>query len=608
MILVAGAMLLAGLGASLLAVRLRVPALILFLALGMVAGSEVSGWIYFNDYELARAIGVVALALILFEGGLAAGFVEIRPVLRPAISLAVLGTIATAVVTGLAAAWLFDFPVLEGLLLGSILAATDGAAVFSILRGSTLKRRLARTLEGESGLNDPVAVILVLGFIEWIERPGYGLPDMALLFAQELAVGGAVGLVVGWLAVAGLRRAPLATTGLYPVASIATASLAFGAAEVLHGSGFLSVYLTGLALGTAAIPAKRAITTFHDGVSWVAQLAMFFALGLLVFPSQLGGVAVEGTLLALVLMLIARPLAALATTAMAGFSAAERLVLGWAGLRGAVPVVLATFPVIEGIPRSLEFFNIVFFAVFLSTLLQGATFEPLAQRLGATAADPALPRLLGETGSVRLLGAEVVEQPVTAGDAIVGHNVRELDLPRDAMLNVIVRGEQAVAPRGSTRIEAGDRLHVLVPEEVSGQVDDLFTRWRRGPIGEPATPRLPPRGRTPIFTVRPWSGADGLPGHPRTVDGLPIVGHLRTRRDTPGSLVALADGRYAVTGPTLAVGSARQLQRHAQDRARRAASEQEAAWWQEVAGALSAASIHGSPVTQGALPPGGRGG
>ena len=598
-ILVVGAMLLAGLGASLLAVRLRVPALILFLALGMAIGSDAAGWIDFSDYGVARTIGVVALSLILFEGGLAAGFEEIRPVLRPAISLAVLGTMATAVITGLAAAALFDFTFLESLLLGSILASTDGAAIFSMLRASTLERRLARTLEGEAGLNDPVAVLLVLGFIHWIERPDYGLADMAVLLAGELAIGTAVGLAVGWLAVRALRRAPLATTGLYPVASIATAAVAFGAADLLHGSGFLSVYLTGLTLGSAAVPGKRAIATFHDGAGWVAQIAMFLALGLLVFPSQLGGVAVEGTLLALVLVFVARPVAALATTALMGFSIAERLLLGWAGLRGAIPVVLATFPVIEGVPHSLEFFNLVFFAVFLSTLLQGATFEPLARRLGATTTSPALPRMLEETGVVRRLGAEVVEYPVSPGDAIAGRYVRELGLPRDALVNVIVRGDQAVPPRGSTRIEAGDRLHVLIRQEVAEQVEDLFHRWRVGPIGEPRPPQLPPRGRTPIFTVRPWAAADGAPERPPSVSGVPVAARLRTRRDEPGALVALVDGRYAVTGPTLAVGSARQLQRHAQQRARRAASEQEAAWWQEVAGALSstrAVTEAGSPA------------
>jgi potassium/hydrogen antiporter len=388
LILITGALLAGGLVASLMAGRIRVPALLLFLGIGMAVGSDGTGWIDFDDYELARTVGVVALGLILFEGGLASGFDEIRPVLRPSVSLAFLGTLGTAAIAGLAASWLFDFSTLEGLLLGSILAATDGAAIFSVLRESSLQRRLARTLEGEAGMNDPVAVLLVIGLIDWIQEPSYGLLDMIGLFVAQLAIGAVVGLLVGRLGVEAFRRARLGSSGLYPVASLTTAALAFGAADVLHGSGFLSVYLAGVMLGSAAIPARRTVGAFHDGLAWIAQIAMFFTLGLLVFPGQLGGVALEGTVLALVLVFVARPVAVFAATLLERFSGRERVTLGWAGLRGAVPVVLATFPVIEGVPRSLEFFNIVFFAVLLSTLLQGTTFEALARRLGVTTAKP----------------------------------------------------------------------------------------------------------------------------------------------------------------------------------------------------------------------------
>jgi potassium/hydrogen antiporter len=403
LILIAGALLAAGLVASLAADRLRVPGLVLFLGVGMAVGTDGTGWIDFDNYRLARTIGVIALALILFEGGLTSGLLEIRSVLGPAISLAVVGTVVTALVGGLAAQWLFGFSGSEGLLLGSIIAATDGAAIFSLLRGSTLRRKLAQTLEAESGFNDPIAVLLVLGFIDVIQRPSYGLVDMLGLFARQLGIGAAVGAIVGFVAVHALRRMRLATSGLYPVASLATVALAYGGADALHGSGFLSAYLAGLALGSAAIPAKQTITAFHQGLAWVAQLTMFVTLGLLVFPSQLGSVAAKGTALALVIVFIARPLATLVATAFASYTGAERVMLGWAGLRGAVPVVLATFPVIAGVSRSLEFFNVVFFAVVLSALLQGSTFEPLARRLGVTTPEPALPRPLadGRTAGVR---------------------------------------------------------------------------------------------------------------------------------------------------------------------------------------------------------------
>ncbi len=590
LILITGALLAGGLIASFLAVRLRVPSLVLFLGLGMAVGSDGTGWIHFDDYALARTVGVIALALILFEGGLATGFEEIRTVLRPSISLAFVGTIGTAAIAGLAASWLFGFSTLEGLLLGSILAATDGAAIFSLLRGSTLARRLARTLEAESGFNDPVAILLVIGLIHTIQTHGYGALDMLGLFAKQLCIGAVVGLVVGRLGVEAFRRARMASSGLYPVASLTIAALAFGAADVLDGSGFFAVYLAGLILGSPRIPARRTVAAFHDGLAWIAQIGMFFVLGLLVFPHQLGGVAFEGTVLALVLAFVARPVAVFVATAFEHFTVAEKLTLGWAGLRGAVPVVLATFPVINGVPHSLEFFNIVFFAVLLSTLLQGTTFELLAERLGVTTTSPAVPRPLTETGTIRALGAEVVEFPVVPDDAIAGCFVRELGLPRDALLNVIVRGDQAIPPRGSTRIEAGDRLHLLIRHEVADVVTELTERWRAGPVGTPASERRSIRAHRAVFTVRPYEHA-GSVTHPAEIDGVEVVAHLRTRRDLPGALVLLADGRYGITGPLLAVGPPRLLQRHVRQRLRLAESEQERAWWQEVAGALTSSSL-----------------
>jgi cell volume regulation protein A len=584
LLLATGALLSGALIASLLASRLRVPGLVIVLGVGMLVGSDGLGWINFGDYRLAETIGVIALALILFEGGLAAGFDEIRPVLSAAITLATLGTLLTAIITGLVAAWLFDFSTLEGMLVGSIVASTDGAAIFALLRGSTLRRRVARTLEGEAGLNDPVAVLLVLGFIDWIQRPGFGVLDMAWLFVQQMSIGLAAGGLVGLGAVAAMRRLRLASAGLYPVASIAAASLAYGSAASLDGSGFLAVYLCGLALGSVPTPATRTITTFHDGLAWVAQLALFLTLGLLVFPGALDDVALEGTVLALVAAVVARPLAAIVVTAFHKFSMAERVVLGWAGLRGGVPVVLAIFPVLAGVPHSLQFFNIVFFAVVLSTVVQGTTFVPLAERLGVTTDEAALPAPLMEAGTIRRLGAEVVEFPVRAGDAVVGRRVRELGLPREALLNVIVRGDQAIPPRGSTLIAAHDRLHVIVRQEVAVEFRQMLALWRTGPLGEPRR-RVVPRGSI-VFSTRPWRYQDGDPGRPDSVGGVAVIERLRTRRDAPGALVALADGRYAYTGRVVAVGSAQQVQEAARRRLR-TADEADAAWYREVIGALA---------------------
>jgi potassium/hydrogen antiporter len=553
----------------------------------MLVGSDGLGWISFSDYELARDIGVVALALILFEGGLNAGFDEIRPVLGVSISLAFVGTVLTAAITGLAATALFGFSTKEGLLVGSIIAATDGAAIFAMLRESTLRRKLARALEGEAGLNDAVAVLLVLACIDWIQSADYTAADALLLFAKQLGVGVGIGAVTGWLGVEALKRVRLATAGLYPVGSLAIAAMAYGAAAALHGSGFVAVYLAGLALGSARIPARQTIANFHQGLGWLAQLAMFLTLGLLVFPSQLGDVAVEGTALALVLVLVARPLAVVGATLFARFSAAERLILGWAGLRGAVPVVLATFPVIAHVSESLDFFNIVFFAVVVSTLLQGTTFEPLARRLGVTADEPALPPPLMEAGTVRRLGAEVLEYSIEPRDAIVGARVRDLGLPREAVVNVLVRGDEAIPPRGSTRLQAGDRLHVLIRQEAAQEVPRLLERWATGPIGPPARPPRRVRAHPATLSVRPWPGDGGDRSRPRRIAGEDVVDLLRIRRDHPGALVLLRDGRYAITSPFLAVGGREDLMGWARRRVRRD-DEAERAWLQTVIGALAA--------------------
>ena len=590
LILIAGLLLAIGLAAAKVADRVRVPGLLLFLGLGMLAGSEGIGGVEFDDAELTRTLGTIGLVLILFEGGLSAGWTEIRPVLGTAVSLATLGTLLTALITGAAAIWLFDLGTLEGLILGSAVAATDSAAIFAVLRGSRLRRRLARALEGESGMNDPVALLLVVGFIDWIEMTDYGVDDMALTLAGKLALGLAIGFVVGHAARWAFRNLDLPSPGLYPVASVATAALAYGVAEIVHGSGFLSVYVAALILGTGVVPAKQTTIAFHQGLSWVSQISLFFLLGLLVFPSQLGDVAAEALLLSAALMFVARPLAAVVASALAPFDMRERLMLGWAGLRGAIPIWLATFPVIAGVEGADQIFNAIFFVVVTSTLIQGATFEPLAQRLGLTSTEPALPRPLIETGIIRPLGGETLVWRVAAGDAAVGHMIKDLGLPREALVNLIIRGETAIPPRGSTEIEAGDELHVVVRSEQHDEVEQITERWRTGPLGEPPVPALPPRGAPQVFSVRRWTEADGDPAHPEAVEGTAVLARLRLRRDGAGSLVLLADGRYAVgSQELLAVGGRRALADWAARRIRRPGlSSQEVAWWQEVAGALVA--------------------
>jgi cell volume regulation protein A len=589
LILIAGALLASGIAGAFLADRIRIPGLLLFLGLGMLAGSQGIGGIHFSNTELARTLGTIALVLILFEGGLTSGWSEIRPVLGTAASLATIGTLITAAIAGLAAKLIFGFGTLEGLLVGAAVAATDSAAIFAVLRRSTLKKRLARSLEGESGMNDPVALLLVIGFIEWIQKPDYGIADMAGLLALKLALGIAIGLALGWVAVRLLNAVKLPTDGIYPVATIAVAALAYGLAEVAHGSGLLAVYLTALALGSANIPAKRTVVSFHEGLGWVSQIALFILLGLLVFPSQLDDVALKGIALSAVLILVARPIAAFVATAFAPLDSRERLMLGWAGLRGATPIWLATFPVVAGISGGQEEFAIVFFVVVSSTLVQGASFEPLATKLGLTTDEPALPRRLLESGRIRELGGDVIAYRLPEGAAAAGHRVRELELPREALVNVIVRDGHAIPPRGSTELQEGDELHILVRSELRDEVEAQTKTWTKGPIGRPPPPPLPRRAASQVFTVRPVREGDD-PRARDEVDGIPVVAVLRSRGDRVGAMAALADGRYAVTGEDLiAIGGRRALAGWCEERAARLdVDETERAWWQEVTGALIA--------------------
>jgi potassium/hydrogen antiporter len=588
LILIAGALLAAGILGALLADRVRIPGLLLFLGLGMLAGSEGIGGIEFTNTELARTLGTIALVLILFEGGLTAGWSEIRPVLGTAASLATVGTAVTAGLAGIAAKWIFGLSTLEGMLVGAAVAATDSAAIFAVLRRSTLEKRLARSLEGESGMNDPVALLLVIGFIEWIQKPGYGFADMAGLLALKLALGAAIGLALGRLAVTALNRVRLPTDGIYPVATIAIAGLAYGLAEVANGSGLLATYLTALALGSSSIPARRTVVAFHEGVGWVAQIGLFILLGLLIFPSTLGDVAFEGLALSAALILVARPFAAFVATQFSPLNLRERAMLGWAGLRGATPIWLATFPVVAGVGAGQELFSIVFFVVVTSTLVQGASFEPLAKRLGLTTDEPALPRRLLESGRIRRLGGDVVSYRLRPGAAAAGHMVRELGLPREALLNVIVRDGRAIPPRGSTEVREGDELHILVRGELREEVEELTRQWHRGPVGTPPPEAVARRG-SQVFTVRP-AGEIADPSAPKEIDGIAVAVILRSRRDRNSALTVLADGRYAITTEALvAMGSRQALARWCERRAARAGDDpSERAWWQEAIGALIA--------------------
>jgi potassium/hydrogen antiporter len=478
MLLLIGGVLAASIVVALGATRTGFPVLVAFLALGMLLGSDGPGGIEFDDAELARKVGVIGLAAILYEGGLQTSWRRLREVAVAAALLSTVGVAVSAVLTGVAAYWLFDLTWLESVLLGAVVASTDAAAVFATLRFTHIRRRLARTLEAESGGNDPMAIALTLGLIAWIERPDdYGIDDLLLLIVRQLGLGLLVGVALGALAVWVFGRLPHSIGAFAPVASVAAGALSFGAADVIGGSGFLAVYLVGLAVGSTPSRYRRQLAAFHEGLAFLAQVALFVVLGLLVFPSQLPDVALPGLALALLLMLVIRPAAVWASTALSDFTARDRTLLGWAGLRGAIPIVLATFALSSDVGERDTIFDAVFFVVVVSTIVQGRTLEWLAGRLGLLSHAPHPPEAPLEVSPLSKL--ELVDFAVAPDHAINGAAVRELGLPRSALVAVINRGDDTIPPRGSTVVKAGDRLFVLVPRTMRADLEDVFARWRR---------------------------------------------------------------------------------------------------------------------------------
>lgn len=348
--------------ASKASAKLGIPALLLFLVLGMLAGSDGPGGIYFDDAHLAQSLGVVALALILFSGGLDTEWSSVRPVLWKGLALSTAGVLITAALVGLFARMVLGFSLLEGVLLGAIVSATDAAAVFSVLRARSvgLKGHVRPLLELESGSNDPMAVFLTTGLIGIMTQPQARWFSLVPMFIQQMVLGAALGYAIGRLMVFLINRLRLEFEGLYPVLTLSLILLTYGGTASLGGNGFLAVYVAGLVMGKNDFIHKRSVMRFHDGLAWLMQIVMFLALGLLVFPSHLLPIIGLGLLSSLFLMLVARPVSVLVTMAFSGMRLNEKLMISWVGLRGAVPIVLATFPLLAGMPRAEIIFDLVF--------------------------------------------------------------------------------------------------------------------------------------------------------------------------------------------------------------------------------------------------------
>jgi cell volume regulation protein A len=477
LLLVVGAILAGSILIALGAARVGVPSLVAFLVLGMLLGSDGPGGIEFDDAELARTVGTICLAAILFEGGLSTSWRRLRRVAVPATLLATVGVFASAILTAVAAYYLFDLSWLESVLLGAVVASTDAAAVFATLRFTHIRRRVARTLEAETGLNDPVAIALTIGLIAWIDEPDFAFPDLVVSVVEQLGIGLVIGAGLAVVALWIFARLPDSIGSFAPVASVAAGALSFGVADVAGGSGFLAVYLVGLAVGSTPSRHRRQLVAFHEGLAFLAQVTMFVVLGLLVFPKDLPEVALSGLALAGLLMVVIRPVSVFLSTAFSSFSFRERILLGWAGLRGAVPIVLATFVLSSQVTSAETIFNAVFFVVAVSALVQGTTLEWVAERLGLQ--DPR-PTVSAAPLEVDALGSlELVEFDVAGDHAIAGAAVRELGLPRSALVALVARGAETIPPRGSTVIQPGDRLFVLAPRTTRPVLEDVFSRWRR---------------------------------------------------------------------------------------------------------------------------------
>jgi potassium/hydrogen antiporter len=447
--------------------RAGVPIALIFLVIGMVAGSEGIGRIAFEDYRVAFRLGSVALALILFDGGLNTPVGAVRKVWAPA---GVLATLGVVLVAGLVAVVgrLLGLEWSEALLIGAVVSSTDAAAVFAVLRGSGLhlKRRVGLTLEVESGANDPMAVILTTTLTQNLLHPEQiSLLAIAGEIGLQLLVGGVVGLGVGYGGRLLLGRLYLPSGGLYPALTLAMAFLAFGVATLALGSGFLAVYLAGLVLGNGPLPYRASTLRVHDALAWLSQIGMFLILGLLVFPSRLLDVAGIGVGISLALALLIRPVVVAVLLQPFRYPAREQLFIGWTGLRGAVPVVLGTFPVLAGAPGAGRIFDLVFFIVVASAIVPGMTIAAVARRLGLHAPEPPAPQAVLAVESRMPLRGELLSFYIDEAVAVSGVALEELEFPDGAAVALIVRGDALVPPKGSTVLQPGDHVYVIAQRE-----------------------------------------------------------------------------------------------------------------------------------------------